>query len=124
MTDFVKGIISKIQQRDYTVGIVGLGYVGLPLAETFLEAGFRVLGFDRDPKGVAQATQQLGTAMYKHGFIATDNPERLPEADCVLICVPTPLGANKQPDLTAVMMATRTVADLCAGSQPPCVLPS
>lgn len=111
MNELVKGLITKIEQRDFTVGVLGMGYVGLPLAEAFLEAGFSVIGFDRDPETVNRAGRQLGVVMYSGSFQATQDVDRLAECDAVLVCVPTPLGPNKQPNLTAVIMATTEISE-------------
>src|SRR5262245_26880815 len=94
-------LLQRIEARTVTVGIIGLGYVGLPLARAFTAAGLRVLGFDIDSHKVEKLIaghsyiQQLPDAiigeMRRNGFEATDRFDRLGEADCVLICVPTPL---------------------------------
>jgi UDP-N-acetyl-D-glucosamine dehydrogenase len=111
MNEVVKGIVKKIEQRDYTIGVMGLGYVGLPLAETFFLRGFHVIGFDRNPESVNRATERLGIIMGEGRFEATQDISRLPECDAILICVPTPLGRNKQPDLSAVVIATQEITD-------------
>src|SRR3954468_20568416 len=94
-------LMDKLNARTARVGIIGLGYVGLPLARTFAAAGFPVLGFDIDPAKVEKL--HAGQSYLKHipasdigamlgqGFQATADFGRLGEADAVLICVPTPL---------------------------------
>src|SRR6059058_2426420 len=96
--DSYQHLLDRIEARTARVGIIGLGYVGLPLARTFSDNGFAVLGFDTDPAKVAALTRGEGylkhipaesvQAMRRAGFEATDRMERLKEADAVLICVP------------------------------------
>jgi UDP-N-acetyl-D-glucosamine dehydrogenase len=102
------------------VGIIGLGYVGLPLAKAFSQAGFRVLGFDIDPAKVAKLERgesyigHISSAtirqMQAQGFSATSDFQRLGEADAILICVPTPLTEAREPDLTYVVHSVQAVA--------------
>ena len=114
-------IIEKIEDRSAVVGVMALGYVGLPLLRTFFDAGFRVMGFDVDPEKVAQLSR--GENYIRHRgedfvremaasdrFEATTDLGRLGEADAVLVCVPTPLGKGFQPDLSFVEQATRHIA--------------
>ncbi len=111
----------KIQSNSAVVGVIGLGYVGLPLARAFWSAGFRVLGFEVDPKKVAQLNsggnylRHLGddfvAEMAKTGrFEATADTARMAEADALLLCVPTPLGKHLEPDLSYVENTTDAVA--------------
>ncbi|QNN24869.1 nucleotide sugar dehydrogenase [Planctomycetales bacterium ZRK34] len=103
----------KIHDQSAIVGIVGMGYVGLPLARAFSDAGFAVMGFDVDPAKV-QALNE-GTNYLKHlggdlvsgmcqtgRFEATADFDRLGEPDAVIVCVPTPLGNHLEPDLSYV----------------------
>jgi UDP-N-acetyl-D-glucosamine dehydrogenase len=109
-----------ITDRTAVVAVIGLGYVGLPLVELFAGRGFRVLGFDIDPRKVEQL--QAGESYIGHipsdrvaalrdggRFEATTDFARLPEADAVLICVPTPLGRHHEPDLSAVIGTGRSI---------------
>jgi UDP-N-acetyl-D-glucosamine dehydrogenase len=111
----------RFAARDALVGVVGLGYVGLPLALTAAGAGFRVLGFDVDgPKvqglnGGRSPLAHIGdarvaAALAAGRFEATANLARLGEPDAVLICVPTPLGRHREPDLSYVEGTARAVA--------------
>ena len=118
-------LAAKIRARSLTVGIIGLGYVGLPLAGAFHRTvngdGVRVLGFDIDPRKIdALAT---GTPYLKHlgdglwhelrdstRFEATTDFARLSECDAILICVPTPLGSHREPDLSYVSNTTDAIA--------------
>ena len=108
------------------VGIFGLGYVGLPLALCFAEAGFRVLGFDTDPEKVAalesgrsylrRFPDSAVRAARDSGFQATGDYRRSAEADALIICVPTPLDAHREPDLSFVIgTADALVPHLRAG---------
>ncbi|HET9226477.1 MAG TPA: nucleotide sugar dehydrogenase [Thermoanaerobaculia bacterium] len=108
----------RIEGRTAKVGIIGLGYVGLPLALAFAERGFPVLGFDVDPAKVEALAR--GECYIRHldadrvraqtgsgKLEATADFDRLPEADVIVICVPTPLTRNREPDLRYV----RTTAE-------------
>jgi UDP-N-acetyl-D-glucosamine dehydrogenase len=113
-------LLEKIDRRRAVVGIIGLGYVGLPLAQTFVRAGYRVLGFDIDVGKVerlARGESYIGhispsaiRAMREQGFEATDRFDRLDEPDAVIICVPTPLTEAREPDLTYVVNSAQAVA--------------
>ncbi|MGH9444076.1 MAG: nucleotide sugar dehydrogenase [Thermoanaerobaculia bacterium] len=104
-----------------TVGIIGLGYVGLPLALLFEEGGFRVLGFDRDPAKVALLAAgksyirhigggRIAEAVGRKAFFPTTDFDRLAECDAILICVPTPLGRHREPDLSFVRSTAEEIA--------------
>jgi UDP-N-acetyl-D-glucosamine dehydrogenase len=120
MSDAHPHLLARIRNRSATVGIIGLGYVGLPLARAFARAGFRVLGFDIDPAKVARLTagrsyiRQIPDAeiaeMRAAGFEATDRFDRLEEPDAVLVCVPTPLTDAREPDLTFVVNSAHAIA--------------
>jgi UDP-N-acetyl-D-glucosamine dehydrogenase len=112
---------ARIDSGEALVGIIGLGYVGLPLARAFVEPGVSVLGFDTDAAKVARLARgesyigHIGDdvirAMRKGGrFDATDDFSRLGEPDAVIICVPTPLTESREPDLSYVIASTRAVA--------------
>ncbi|MCS7021789.1 MAG: nucleotide sugar dehydrogenase [Gemmataceae bacterium] len=113
-------LLQRLLQRRARVGIIGLGYVGLPLARTFSQAGFPVLGFDIDPTKVEKLLRgesYIGhipaaviTEMQRKGFSATSDFRRLSEVDAILICVPTPLTEAREPDLTFVINSVRAVA--------------
>jgi len=114
--------LEKVRTKKALVGVIGLGYVGLPLVRAFARAGFRVLGFDVDPKKVKALN--AGRSYIKHipsslirelrragTFEATDDLGRLAEPDCILICVPTPLSPTREPDLTFVKRTAGAIAD-------------
>ena len=104
--------------RESTVGIIGLGYVGLPLARAFSTAGYPVLGFDVDPAKVERLNRgesyigHISSAtvqeMRAHRFEATAEFERLKQADAIVICVPTPLTAAREPDLSYIVNIRHT----------------
>ena len=118
-----KQILEKIKERRSIIGIIGLGYVGLPLANEFLRKEFKVVGFDVDPDKVELINR--GESYIKHlddrfikesvlskkMFNATADFSRLEEVDVVIICVPTPLGKHKEPNLSFVVNTTRRIAE-------------
>lgn len=112
-------LLEKIQTKQSLIGIIGLGYVGLPLAIEFCKAGFPVTGFDIDDKKVALLKQ--GKSYIKHidssrimangsQFSPTSDFSKLSDMDCIIICVPTPLNKNREPDMTYVFGTTRIIA--------------
>jgi UDP-N-acetyl-D-glucosamine dehydrogenase len=111
---------NKIQQRQARIGIIGLGYVGLPLALLFSEQKFAVTGFDIDRRKV-DTLAQGGSYIYRispeeiraaqaQGFSATSEYARLVEMDAVIICVPTPLNQYHEPDLSFITDTTHAIA--------------
>lgn len=111
----------KIQDRSAVVGIVGMGYVGLPLARAFSDAGFGVMGFDIDPAKVHALNtginylKHLGADLVRGmcdtgRFEATADFDRLGEPDAVIVCVPTPLGNHLEPDLSYVERTAEAIA--------------
>jgi UDP-N-acetyl-D-glucosamine dehydrogenase len=105
----INNLKSRIQNRDACIAVIGLGYVGLPLVIRFSEEGFRVIGFDIDEEKVEKLNK--GESYLRHipspsidaaaniGFSATSDWKKISECDAILICVPTPLGPHKEPDL-------------------------
>jgi UDP-N-acetyl-D-glucosamine dehydrogenase len=121
-------LLKKIESKTATVGIVGLGYVGLPLSHACLKAGYKVVGFDIDQRKIDNLKagkpyiHHLGQPFFDYlksndGFLGTSNPEDLKKADAILICVPTPLGHHKEPDLTFVIESTKLVAKVLRKGQ-------
>ncbi len=111
----------KIIDKKAVVGILGLGYVGLPLAREFASAGVKVMGFDIDPAKVKKlnsgksilktVSHDSVKKMVKSGlFTATTNMSQMKKADAILICVPTPLTENREPDMTYVEGSCCTIA--------------
>lgn len=114
-------LLQKIEGREATIGVIGLGYVGLPLISAFFHKEFKALGFDVDQTKVDALNE--GRSYIKHissdevkswresgRFEATADAARLAEPDVLLICVPTPLNDSRDPDLTYVIETTRSVA--------------
>ncbi len=112
---------AKITARTAKAGVVGLGYVGLPLAMAFARAGFSVIGFDIDPSKIdfidrresyieAVPTDVLKAECEAGRFAATCDFDRLAECDIVAICVPTPLTAHRDPDLSYVAKTAEAIA--------------
>lgn len=106
-------LLSKIENKQAVIGVVGLGYVGLPLLMEFVEKSYKTLGFDIDEKKVEKLN--AGKSYIKHIdekrvkavrdsnlFEATADFTRIKEADCILICVPTPLTKHREPDLSYI----------------------
>ncbi|HKB42184.1 MAG TPA: nucleotide sugar dehydrogenase [Gemmataceae bacterium] len=111
----------RIELRTARVGIVGLGYVGLPLAETFAWGGYPVLGFDIDAGKVAKlkrgesyighiCTERVGELVRSGRFDATCDPARFVEVDAIVICVPTPLTEAREPDLSYIVETGKGLA--------------
>jgi UDP-N-acetyl-D-glucosamine dehydrogenase len=110
----------KIEAREARIGIVGMGYVGLPLALLFSEEKFRVTGFDIDQRkvgtlngGGSYIVRIPGTEIQgaqKHGFSATSDYARVSEMDAVIICVPTPLNNFHEPDLSYITQTVEAIA--------------
>ena len=111
----------KISERKAVVGILGLGYVGLPLAREFASAGIKVVGFDIDEPKIKKLNS--GKSILKHipnsqvkkmvddkKFVATSNMARLKNVDAILICVPTPLTKSREPDMQFVVKSCETIS--------------
>ncbi len=117
----INELLNKIENRSYKVGIVGLGYVGLPLMWTFHENGMPVIGYDIDSTKVENLKKgipyikHLGSEMMEKlaesdNVDATTDFSRLNEADAILLCVPTPLDHHREPDMSYVVKTTETVS--------------
>ncbi|MCF8014801.1 MAG: nucleotide sugar dehydrogenase [Chromatiaceae bacterium] len=112
-------LIQQLEQREAVIGIVGLGYVGLPLMLRFSEVGYQVLGFDIDPLKVDAlnagrtyiehiSAEAIGKAL-SQGFSATADFSRARECDALILCVPTPLNKHREPDLSYVVATTEAI---------------
>ncbi len=124
----MQGLERKIEDGSLMVGIIGLGYVGLPLSLTFLRKGIRVIGFDLDDAKITALDQ--GKSYIRHipsdelaGFVrdrqfsATSDFNRLDEPDALLICVPTPLTKNREPDLKYIEATGQAIAKVLRPGQ-------
>ena len=115
------GLSEKIASQKAIIGVVGLGYVGLPLIRAFVKAGFKTMGFDVDQTKVDKL--KAGQSYIKHidsaaiakliredRFEPTSDMGRLGEADCIIICVPTPLNESRDPDLSYIEGTAHSIA--------------
>ncbi|MCK4579247.1 MAG: nucleotide sugar dehydrogenase, partial [Candidatus Marinimicrobia bacterium] len=115
-------LIRKIDSREFVVGVIGLGYVGLPLAIHFAENGFYAHGFDIDPHKIQSLNQ--GDSYIRHidshsvrsnirsgRFTAYSDFDRLVECDAIIITVPTPLSMNQEPDLSFIESTARSISN-------------
>ena len=115
-----QALLAKIAERSAVVGVCGLGYVGLPLSLRFTQAGFRVIGFDIDRakiEALNSGRSYIGhighaalAAARAAGFEATDDFACAGEADALILCVPTPLGHNREPDLSFILATVASLA--------------
>jgi UDP-N-acetyl-D-glucosamine dehydrogenase len=118
--DLITEFKNRIETREARIGIVGMGYVGLPLALLFSEERFRVTGFDIDPakvetlnRGGSYIVRIPGTEIQlaqRNGFKATADYSEIAQMDAVIICVPTPLDEHHEPDLSFVAGTVRSIA--------------
>ena len=121
MKQELKNLENRITKKEFLLGIIGLGYVGLPLSLTFLRKGISVLGFDLDPDKISKLHE--GKSYIKHipsdelaGFVkqgvfsATSDFSRLKEPDVLLLCVPTPLTQNREPDMQFIESTANSIA--------------
>ncbi len=118
----------KIVNRTAKVGVIGLGYVGLPLAVEKGKVGFEVIGFDRNAKRVAQVNagdnyikdvkdEDLKALVAGQKLVATDDFARLKEVDVIVICVPTPLTITRDPDISYIVNVTNAIAKYLRNGQ-------
>ena len=114
-------LIQKIKERSACVGVVGLGYVGLPLVQEFGKAGFMVMGLDIDQKKVDHLSkgesyirhipsEGIAKMMQSGRFEATTDFSRASDCDCLLICVPTPLNQNREPDMSYIVKTAQAIS--------------
>jgi UDP-N-acetyl-D-glucosamine dehydrogenase len=117
----VSDLLLKIQSQSAHVVVVGIGYVGLPLVAEIARAGFRVTGYDADPRKVQLLalgesyipdvpSGDLAPHVASGRLRATTNEAVLSEADAVVVCVPTPLNKTRDPDMRYILQATESIA--------------
>ena len=113
--------LTRIEKRTARVGVIGLGYVGLPLALLFEEAGFSVTGFDVDPEKARMlqagesyirhiGPERVAAAFGRKTITATTDFDALAQCDAIVICVPTPLGPHREPDLSFIRITAEQIA--------------
>src|SRR6266446_64761 len=118
--DVTRPLLDLIRQAEARITVIGLGYVGLPLALALARAGFAVQGLDIDARKIASLQEgtsyvddvgdaQITDLVYSGRFVPTGDPAALSQADAVIICVPTPYTKTKQPDLTCIYQAASMV---------------
>lgn len=121
MAQTIESLRSRIADKSARVGVIGLGYVGLPLLHAFIEAGFDTIGYDIDSSKVDRLlcgesyiaqipSERIAGWLAAGRFTATADMARLHEADALLICVPTPLNASRDPDLSCIESTARHIA--------------
>jgi UDP-N-acetyl-D-glucosamine dehydrogenase len=115
------GLAEKIANKQAIIGVIGLGYVGLPLIRAFVRAGFKTKGFDVDQSKVDKLNAgqsyikhidgaAIATLIREKQFEPTSDMKRLGEADCIIICVPTPLNESRDPDLSYIEGTAHSIA--------------
>ncbi|MFI5280186.1 MAG: nucleotide sugar dehydrogenase [Gemmatimonadales bacterium] len=128
MTDFAEVIRKKAEDRSAVIGVVGMGYVGLPLAVEMAEAGYAVVGFEisqRVVDGINKGKSHVQdvpdarlSKLVKSGKLsATTDLARMKEPDCIAICVPTPLSKTRDPDVSYIVAATNSVVKTLRAGQ-------
>lgn len=112
----------KVKENKFIVGIIGLGYVGLPLALEFAKKGIKVIGFDLDKNKIIKINREkksyikhipsdkIEAAVNNGKLLATTDFSILPKADAIIICVPTPLNTNREPDMSYVINTADVIA--------------
>ena len=119
--ELATGLLSRIEASAARIGVIGLGYVGLPLVRAFADKGFPVVGFDVDPEKVAALNagrsyikhipgEAIGALVAAGGFRASHDFAELSEAEAILICVPTPLTPEREPDLRYIKETAQSIA--------------
>nr|PZN18008.1 MAG: nucleotide sugar dehydrogenase [Pseudomonadota bacterium] len=117
----VEAYLGRVDARETLVGVIGMGYVGLPLALAFVEAGFRVMGFDTDPEKVEKLNrgegyiqhlqpERIRLAAQSGKLVASSDLTRLGEPDTLLITVPTPLTRQREPDMRYIVETAEAIS--------------
>ena len=113
-------LAQRLDARDARIGVIGLGYVGLPLALGFAKAGFRVSGFELDGEKVKAlsegrsyiedvASAEIGQVVREGRFVASGDFDGLADCDVINVCVPTPLTKTKDPDVSYIVQAVEDI---------------
>lgn len=113
-------LLTKIKRHEAKIGVIGMGYVGLPLLLEFVKENFPTIGFDIDPTKVKELnagksyikhipSKKIKEAVDKGKFKATADFSLLKEVDCILVCVPTPLGKHREPDVSYITSTSETI---------------
>ncbi len=121
-------LLKKIRKNNALVGVIGLGYVGLPLALVFAEKGFNVLGFDIDVKKTEKLSRgecyishinskRVSRVIKQNMLVATDDFSRLNEPDVIIICVPTPLTLQRDPDMSYIIQTAKQIREKLRAGQ-------
>jgi len=121
-------LCEKFQQSPAVIGVIGLGYVGLPLSCAAARAGLRVIGFDTDAAKVEKLKKgqsyignihndSIRAFVHSGAFTPTSDPAQLKDADAIILCVPTPLNANREPDMSYIIRSAETVAGVLRKGQ-------
>jgi UDP-N-acetyl-D-glucosamine dehydrogenase len=121
MKTLISELSNKIQTRNAKIGIIGMGYVGIPLGLEFVKAGFTVIGFDKDKKRVDDinngkqvmkhiSSKLMSRFIEKNNGSATNDFTKIQNTDCLIICVPTPLDEHEQPNMSYIESATNEIS--------------
>ena len=115
-------LLSKINNQNCKIGIIGLGYVGLPLAIRFAEKGFKTIGFDVDKNKINMLNKGKSYINHIHPekiidlqdnrFLPTSDFKKISNTEIIIICVPTPLGVHNEPDLSYIKKTLNVINDL------------
>ncbi len=122
----MKDLISKIKKRDISVGIIGQGYVGLPLALAFAK-NFKVIGYDTNPtiidslksskSHISDVSDSVLNQCVNTSYFPTNDSVDLKTCDFIIICVPTPLNEEREPDLSYIKSACQNIAKILRKGQ-------
>ena len=120
-------VVDKFKTKKAVIGIVGLGYVGLPLALRYAEEKFKVVGFDIDlfkvnkinegESYIEHISSHSVTKAKQNGFLATTDFKKISEVDAIILCVPTPLNKYREPDLSFVLNTTDSIVPYLRAGQ-------
>lgn len=126
--NYKKELLVKIENKSAVIGIIGLGYVGLPLALEFAKKNFQTIGFDIDERKIPIlmngksyikhiSEEKIANAVKSKTFTATNDFSQLTKCDAIIICVPTPLDHHREPDLTFIENSSKIIAEYIRAGQ-------